>query len=71
MIINNIKGLICENIGSKVHILVYGSRNKNEEYYGYIKEAYDKVFIVQLKNDDIKSFSYVDLLTKSVQVVFI
>ncbi len=71
MIINNIKIKVSENIGSKVKIMVFGSRNKNEEYFGIIHEVYDQVFIVKLLNNDIKSFSYVDVLTKTVQMIFL
>lgn len=71
MIIENIKNKITEQLGSSAKIMVYGSRNKNEEYSGVIQEVYDQVFIVKLINDDIKSFSYVDVLTKTVQIIFL
>lgn len=68
--INKIKDSIKNNLGHDVKILYNGSRNKKEEYAGIIKEVYDNIFIVKLKTDKIKSFSYFDVLTNTIEIFF-
>ncbi len=68
MNINYIKRYLMIKIGSPVIIIYYGSRNKKEKYMGILSKIYNNVFIVKLYNGDIKSFSYNDILTKTVQL---
>ena len=68
--INKIKREIKQNIGNRVKILYNGSRNKKEEYIGLIKEVYPNIFIVEVQNSEIKSFSYCDVLTNTVEIFF-
>jgi len=68
--ITKIKNNINSNLGSSVKIIYNGSRNKKEEYDGIIKEVYNNIFIVKLENEEIKSFSYSDVLTKTVEIFF-
>ena len=68
--IKKIKSNISDNLNKKVKILYNGSRNKKEEYIGTIKEVYNNIFIVKLDTDEIKSFSYFDVLTNTVEVFF-
>jgi len=70
MTIKKIKENIENNIGSDVKIVYKGSRNKKEEYSGVIKEVYNYIFIVKLDTDEIKSFSYSDVLTNTVEIFF-
>ena len=70
MTIKKIKENIENNIGSDVKIVYNGSRNKKEEYSGVIKEVYNYIFIVKLDTDEIKSFSYSDVLTNTVEIFF-
>lgn len=68
--IKKIKNNIKDNMGNKVKIIYNGSRNKKEEYIGIIKEIYNNIFIVKLDTDEIKSFSYADVLTNTVEIFF-
>ena len=68
--INKIKENVKNNLGKEVKILYNGSRNKKEEYFGTIKEVYNNIFIVKLNTDEIKSFSYFDVLTNTVEIFF-
>lgn len=68
---------ICDNqtmrkalskyIGQKVLIEYNLGRNKIEKYEGIIKDLYNVVFLVQV-NDETKSFSYSDLITKTIKI---
>ena len=68
--ISKIKGNIKSNLGNDVRIVYNGSRNKKDEYIGVIKEVYNNIFIVKLDTDEIKSFSYFDVLTNTVEIFF-
>ena len=68
--INKIKNNIRENLENNVDIYYNGSRNKKEKYRGVIKEVYDNIFIVKLRNGEIKSFSYFDVLTNTIEIFF-
>lgn len=70
MTIEKIKNNIDNKLGDNVKIIYNGSRNKKEEYSGIIKETYDYIFIVKLLSDEIKSFSYRDILTNTIEVFF-
>lgn len=70
MTIEKIKGNIKNNLGNKVKIIYNGSRNKKDEYKGVIKEIYNCIFIVKLDSSEIKSFSYTDVLTNTIEVFF-
>ena len=44
-------------------------RNKYEKYQVRIKELYSNIFLVELKKDkQIKSFSYNDVITKTIKI---
>ena len=68
--IKKIRNQISDNLGNKTKIIYNGSRNKKEEYNGVISEVYNNIFIVKLDTDDIKSFSYSDILTNTVEIFF-
>ncbi len=68
MNIKQIRNYLASRIGAKIIIIYYGSRNKKERYVGYLLKSYNNVFIIKLLNNEIKSFSYVDILTKIVQI---
>lgn len=70
MTIEKIKNKIDDNINKKVMIKYNGSRNKIEIYNGIILESYNYIFVVKLEDDKTMSFSYVDVLTKSIEVDF-
>lgn len=70
MTIKKIKDNILKNINKDVRVVYNGSRNKREVYSGIIREVYNYIFIVKLDTDEVKSFSYSDVLTGTVEIFF-
>ena len=68
MNIRTIKKYLMTSIGSNIVVLYYGSRNRKEIYRGMLLKVYSNVFTIKLSNGDIKSFSYIDILTKTIQI---
>jgi uncharacterized protein Veg len=70
--IDKIKENIRDHIGSEVKIIFNGGRNRIEKYNAVITEMYDFIFIVQLRNEssEIKSFTYSDILTQTVEILY-
>ena len=69
MTIEKIKENLKENLGSEVRIVFNIGRNKTEEFRAVIKEMYNFIFIVETETEN-KSFSYSDVLTKTVELHF-
>lgn len=69
MTIQKIKENISDNLGNKVRIKFNIGRNKHEEFDAIIKELYNFIFIVQTETEN-KSFTYSDVLTKTVELHF-
>ena len=70
MTIEKIKNDIDSNLGGNVKVIYNGSRNKKEEYSGVITETYNFIFIIRTERKVKKSFSYRDVLTNTVKVIF-
>ena len=70
MTISSVKKDLLEHLGDIVKIKYDLGRNKYEEYEAIIKELYDYVFLVESKLG-IKSFSYIDVITKSIKIDYI
>lgn len=70
MTIERIKKNIDNRLGDNVKVIYNGSRNKREEYNGIIKEAYNYIFIVKTTYNEVKSISYRDVLTNTVEIFF-
>lgn len=71
MNINIIKKEVEDNLGKKVSIKYNLGRNKTERYNARIKEIYNYIFIVELeKNKELKSFSYSDIITKTIKMEY-
>lgn len=70
MTIEEIKQDLQEHIGHDALIKYSLGRNKYESYRVTIKELYDYVFLVELKKKEkrVKSFSYVDVITKTIKI---
>jgi len=68
MNIKNIKNYLKYKVGSNIVVVYYGSRNKKEKYYGVIYKVYDNIFTIKQSNGEVKSFSYIDILTKTIQI---
>lgn len=69
MTIEKIKENINDNLGNKVRITFNTGRNKIEEFDAVIKESYNFIFVVKTENEN-KSFTYSDVLTRTVQLHF-
>ena len=69
MTIEKIKENLTENLGNKVRITFNIGRNKIEEFEAVIKETYRFIFVVETENEN-KSFTYSDVLTKTVELNF-
>ena len=72
MTIDKVKEVLKNHIGDKVTINYDLGRNKYESYDVKIKELYQHIFLVELKSnqDTIKSFSYSDVITKTIKIDF-
>ena len=68
MNIKNIKNYLSSKIGSNIVVVYYGSRNKKEIYRGILLKLYGNIFTLKLFNGEIRSFSYIDILTKTIQI---
>lgn len=71
MTIEKVKQQLNEHIGDIVTIKYNLGRNKFEKYDVVIKELYNHVFLVELNkenNTEIKSFSYSDVITKTIKI---
>jgi Uncharacterized protein conserved in bacteria len=69
MTINQIKDDLKTHVGKKVVINCNLGRNKFEKYSVVIKELYDYIFLVEEeKNSNVKSFSYTDVITKTIKI---
>ncbi len=71
MTIEKVKQQLHEHIGDVVTIKYNLGRNKFEKYDVVIKELYNHVFLVELNknnNIEVKSFSYSDVITKTIKI---
>ncbi len=65
-----VKKILVNYINKKVLIKYNLGRNKYETYEAIIKNLYNCVFLVEIidKNRTIKSFSYADIITKTIKI---
>lgn len=72
MTIDSVREKLGEHVGQEVVIKYNMGRNKIEKYHVVIKELYNYVFLVELSNNtnEIKSFSYSDIITKAIKIDF-
>ena len=71
MKIDSIKSQIISHVGDSAVIECNLGRNKYATYHGVIKDTYDHIFLVEVKNKTsnfIKSFSYSDVITKTIKI---
>mgnify|MGYP003304573737 CR=1 FL=1 len=71
MSIRKVKEELNNHIGDKVTIKCNMGRNKYEKYHVIIKELYNNVFLVETQDKQytqIKSFSYTDIITKTIKI---
>ena len=67
MNITEIKKYLSKLVNKKIIVKVNLGRNKHEKYIGVIDKLYPCLFTLKT-GSNIKSFSYVDLLTKEITV---
>lgn len=67
--IEAIKRDIQEHLNQEVKVISKENRNKQDIFYGKICEIYSHVFIVK-NNDNKKSYSYSDILSKDINITF-
>ncbi len=65
-----VKKVLSNYVGKTVTIKYNLGRNKYEMYKVTIKNLYNCVFLVELDNENhaIKSFSYADIITKTIKI---
>ena len=71
MNIDTIREELVDHIGDKAIIKCNLGRNKIAEYNVTIKKTYDHIFLVEVNdniNTFVKSFSYSDVITKTVKI---
>lgn len=69
MNIESVKEELNKHIGKSVKIKQNLGRNKYESYEATIKKLYNYIFVVE-NNNQIKSFSYTDIITKIIKIEF-
>ena len=71
MNIVTVKENLNKYIGKQVKIKYNLGRNKKEVYVVTIKELFDNIFLVEKKESkEVKSFSYNDVITKTIKFDF-
>ena len=70
--VEKIRKELENHIGKEAVIKYNLGRNKVEKYNVIIKELYNYVFLVELDNNsnEVKSFSYSDIITKTIKIDF-
>lgn len=72
--IMNIRQELSEQVGKEVRLTAYESRNRVIEHTGVLSSTYPSIFVIDLDNDrdsvDRVSYSYIDILTGSVELKF-
>jgi len=57
---NRLKEEVAKNINCNHYFLYKGCRNQNEKFYGKIIKCFHSIFIIELLDGSLKSFSYND-----------
>ena len=72
MTVEGVKEVLKNHIGDTATINYDLGRNKYESYDVKIKELYQHIFLVEMKtnSETIKSFSYSDVITKTIKIDF-
>ena len=68
MKVEDIRLELNKHIGDNVRIKYNLGRNKYEEYDVVIKKIYAHVFLVENESKEVKSFSYSDVITKTIKI---
>lgn len=70
MNIKQIRMQLEQNKGKTLRFRFNGSRNQIEEFTGKIEGTYNYVFVIRINDDSkqLKSFTYTDVLTESLEI---
>ena len=70
----NIRQELSEQVGKEVKLTAYESRNRVVEHTGVLSNTYPSIFVIDLdiERDSVYcvSYSYIDVLTGSVELKF-
>ena len=70
----NIRQELSEQVGKEVRLTAYESRNRVIEHTGVLSNTYPSIFVIDLDGErdsvDRVSYSYIDVLTGSVELKF-
>ena len=70
----NIRQELSEQVGKEVKLTAYDSRNRVVEHTGVLSNTYPSNFVIDLDSErdsvDRVSYSYIDVLTGSVELKF-
>ena len=69
MNVDKVRSEVKSKEGKILHFKFNGSRNQIVEFEGEIIETYQAIFVVKLTDNNIKSFSYSDLITSSLEIL--
>lgn len=71
-VLTSIKDEIESHVGERVTLKANGGRRKILVDNGVIEKTYTSIFVIRLDNDTHRTvtYSYSDVLTKTVQIVF-
>lgn len=69
MTIEKIRSVVEANQGVERSFRFHGTRNQIDEFQGVIRDLYPAIFTIQLDNKKIKTFSYSDILTQSLEIL--
>ncbi len=71
-VLTSIKRDIESHVGEKVTLKANGGRRKVIVNNGTLEKTYDSIFVIRLDNHSkrVVAYSYSDVLTKTVQLVF-
>lgn len=71
MTIDKVKNELTYYVGRKINIKYNLGRNKFEKYNVILKELYDYIFLVENERGIKKSFTYTDIITKTIKIDYL
>lgn len=70
MTVDTVKQELKKHLGADVTINYNLGRNKYEKYDVKIKKLYNHIFLVELPHQEIKTFAYTDVITKTIKIEY-
>lgn len=73
--VNNVRNAVANQMGKRVKIRINRGRHKVDISEGIISETYPSIFLIKIQETKdmpvrIVSYSYTDILTKDVELIF-